>query len=80
MIDYGFTPQEKERYCVWPGQACSYTVGQLRIVELRETAKAVLGAKFSIKEFHNVVLRGGSLPLDVLAQEVAAWVAATQAK
>jgi uncharacterized protein (DUF885 family) len=79
-IGYGFTPTEAERYCVWPGQACSYMVGQLRILELRENAKTALGAKFSIKEFHNVVLRGGSLPLDVLAQEVAAWVAATQAK
>ena len=76
VIDYGFTPQETERYIVWPGQACSYMIGQLRILELREQAKAALGAKFSIKEFHNVVLRGGTLPLAVLAQEVDAWVAA----
>jgi len=80
VIDYGFTPQEAERYIVWPGQATSYMVGQLRILELREQAKAALGAKFSIKEFHNVVLRGGSLPLAVLAQEIDAWVAATKAK
>ena len=80
VIDYGFTPTEAERYCVWPGQACSYMVGQLRIMEIRENAKAALGTKFSIKEFHNVVLRGGMLPLDVLAQEVAAWIAATQVK
>ena len=79
VIDYGFTPQETERYIVWPGQACSYMIGQLRILELREQAKAALGAKCSIKEFHNVVLRGGSLPLDVLAQEVDAWVAARKA-
>lgn len=79
-IDYGFTAQEAERYIVWPGQACSYMIGQLRILELREKARAALGAKFSIKEFHNVVLRGGSLPLDVLAQEIDAWVAAMQAK
>ncbi len=75
-IDYGFTPQEIERYIVWPGQACSYMIGQLRILELREKAKAALGAKFSIKEFHNLVLRGGSMPLDVLAQEVDNWIAA----
>ncbi len=63
-----------------PGQACSYMIGQLRILELREKAKAALGPRFSIKEFHNLVLRGGSMPLDVLAQEVDAWVAASQAK
>lgn len=80
VIDYGFTPQETERYIVWPGQACSYMIGQLRILELREKAKVALGAKFSIKEFHNLILRGGSMPLDVLAQEVDAWVAVTQAR
>ena len=80
VIDYGFTPTEAERYIVWPGQACSYMVGQLSILAMREKAKAALGDKFSIKEFHNVVLRGGSLPLDVLAGEVDAWVAATKGK
>jgi uncharacterized protein (DUF885 family) len=79
VIDFGFTPQETERYIVWPGQACSYMIGQLRILELREQARAALGAKFSIKEFHNVILRGGTLPLAVLAQEVDAWVATTKA-
>jgi len=54
-------------------------IGQLRILELREKAKAALGAKFSIKEFHNVVQRGGSMPLAVLAQEVDAWVEARKA-
>jgi len=76
VIDYGFTPTETERYIVWPGQACSYMIGQLRILELREKAKLALGAKFSIKEFHNLVLRGGSMPLDVLATEVDHWIAA----
>lgn len=75
VIDYGFTPAETERYIVWPGQACSYMIGQLRILELREKAKAALGPKFSIKEFHNLVLRGGSMPLDVLATEVDHWIA-----
>ncbi len=79
VIDYGFTPQETERYIVWPGQACSYMIGQLRILELREKARAGLGPKFSIKEFHNLVLRGGSMPLEVLAQEVDRWIAATKA-
>ena len=76
VIDYGFTPQETERYIVWPGQACSYMIGQLRILELRQRAKNALGAKFSIKGFHNVVLRGGSMPLEVLAKEVDSWVTA----
>ena len=76
VIDFGFTPQETERYIVWPGQACSYMIGQLRILELREKAKAALGPKFSIKEFHNLVLRGGSMPLEVLAEEVDHWIAA----
>ena len=76
VIDYGFTAQETERYIVWPGQACSYMIGQRRILELREKAKTALGAKFSIKEFHNLVLRGGSMPLEVLAQEVDQWIAA----
>jgi uncharacterized protein (DUF885 family) len=75
-IDYGIAPQEVERYVVWPGQACSYMIGQLRIVELREKARAALGPKFSIQQFHNVVLRTGTVPLEVLAQEVDAWIAA----
>ena len=75
VIDYGFTPAETERYIVWPGQACSYMIGQLRILELREKAQAALGPKFSIKEFHNLILRGGTMPLDVLATEVDHWIA-----
>jgi uncharacterized protein (DUF885 family) len=74
-IDYGITPQEVERYIVWPGQACAYMIGQLRIVELREKARAALGDRFSIKAFHNLVLETGSVPLEVLGQEVDAWIA-----
>jgi len=80
VIDYGFTPTETERYIVWPGQACSYMVGQLSILAMRDKAKAALGPKFSIKEFHNLVLSGGSMPLKVLAGEVDAWVAAGKAQ
>jgi uncharacterized protein (DUF885 family) len=80
VIDYGFTPTETERYIVWPGQACSYMIGQLRILELREKAKAELGAKFSIKEFHNLVLGGGSMPLEVLSQETDRWIAEVKAR
>jgi uncharacterized protein (DUF885 family) len=55
---------------VLPGQACSYLIGKLRILELRDKAKKKLGAKFDIKEFHNTILRPGCVPLDVLEQEV----------
>ena len=73
-IDYGISAREVERYVVWPGQACSYMIGQLRIVELREQSRAALGNRFSIQQFHNVVLKAGNVPLDVLAQLVEAWV------
>jgi uncharacterized protein (DUF885 family) len=78
VIDYGFTSAETERYIVTPGQACSYIIGQLKILELRDRARQALGTKFSIREFHDVVQRGGSMPLDVLAQEIDAWVAASR--
>lgn len=77
-IDYGISAQEVERYVAWPGQACSYMIGQLRIVELRERARAAIGPKFSIKAFHNLVLRTGDVPLEVLAREVEAWIAASR--
>ncbi|MES2758924.1 MAG: DUF885 domain-containing protein [Pseudomonadota bacterium] len=78
-IDYGIGAQEVERYVVWPGQACSYMIGMLRIVELREHARKALGPKFSLPAFHDVVLKTGSVPLEVLAQVIDQWIAA-QAK
>jgi uncharacterized protein (DUF885 family) len=69
-IDYGMPVAEVERYVVMPGQACSYMVGQLRILALRDRMKAALGDRFSLREFHNVVLRTGTVPLDVLEQVV----------
>jgi len=75
-IDYGIPVSEVERYVVFAGQACSYKVGQLKIIELRAKARAALGDKFSIKEFHNVVLQSGNMPLAVLEQVLDAWVAA----
>lgn len=78
-IDYGITPAEVERYIAWPGQACSYMLGQLRILEIRERAKAELGARFSIKDFHDIVLGGGTMPLAVLEQRVDAWSVARHA-
>ena len=57
---------EIERYIVWPGQATSYMIGRIKIMELRERARAELGNRFNIKDFHSVVLMNGILPLTVL--------------
>ena len=70
--------KEVERYINNPGQATSYMIGQIRIMELREKAKAELGDRFDIREFHNVVLANGAMPLDVLEAEVNAWIARTK--
>ncbi len=77
-IDYGISASEVERYVVWPGQACSYKIGMLKILELRAKTKEALGDKFSLKEFHNVVLRAGNVPLAVLEQVVDDYIAATR--
>ena len=69
-IDYGIEASEIERYVVYAGQACSYMIGQLKLVELRERAKQALGDRFSLRDYHNVVLTAGVVPLDILAREV----------
>ena len=65
---------EADRYVAWPGQALSYKMGQLEIRKLREKAKAKLGAKFNIKDFHDEVLNGGALPLTILDARVNKWI------
>lgn len=66
---------EIDRYFVLPGQACSYKIGHFKIKELRELAKQELGSKFDIRQFHNVVLENGCLPLEVLEEMVKAYIA-----
>ena len=65
-----------ERYIVMPGQATAYMVGMIKMLELRELAKTELGERFDIREFHNVVLQNGAVPLDVLEQLVRDYIAA----
>ena len=75
-IDYGIEASEVERYVVYPGQACAYMLGQLKWIELRDKARAALGARFSFKEYHNAVLSIGTLPLPLLDREVTAYIQA----
>jgi uncharacterized protein (DUF885 family) len=70
---------EVERYIAIPGQALAYKLGQLTISRLRDEAKAKLGPKFDIREFHAQVLNTGALPLQVLEEKIDRWVAAKQA-
>lgn len=66
---------EIERYCVWPGQACSYMVGRQAINRMRDSARQALGQNFDLKAFHDTVLTNGSTPLSVTEQLVTQWVA-----
>lgn len=78
-IDYGIEASEIERYVVYPGQACSYMIGQLKYIELRERARAALGPRFSMREYHNVVLRTGSVPMELMERRIDAYIASTKA-
>ena len=72
-VAYGIAQSEVDRYVVNPGQACSYKIGQMKILELREEAKKAMGAKFSLKGFHSVALGNGRLPLTLLERVVREW-------
>lgn len=68
--------REVERYCVQPGQACSYTLGQQVFLRSRAEARAKLGPRFDLRSFHDAALLAGAMPLDVLQQHLAGWAAA----
>jgi uncharacterized protein (DUF885 family) len=69
---------EVDRYISWPAQALSYKMGQLKIMELRKNAEQRLGPKFDVRDFHEAVLRNGSLPLELLDQQVGKYVSSGQ--
>ena len=66
---------EVQRYLVNPGQATAYMIGKLEIVRLRDKARAALGQDFDLRQFHNVVLTTGVVPLPLLEQRIDAWIA-----
>ena len=80
MDTQGYSESESrratERYMAWPAQALAYKIGSLKIQELRERAKAKLGARFSLKDYHDQVLSDGALPLHLLEAKIDNWIAA----
>lgn len=79
-IDEPEVQEETDRYMAWPAQALGYKVGQLEIIKLRQYSKDQLGAKFDIRTFHDEVLSGGALPLDVLSTRIHNWVGQQKAQ
>jgi uncharacterized protein (DUF885 family) len=78
MVDHAGEPaaaaeREIDRYCVYPGQACSFMVGRNEIRAARERARGRLGKRFDERGFHDLVLRSGPVPLDVLKAAVERW-------
>ncbi len=74
-IDETNIQAETDRYIAWPGQALGYKMGQMKILELRAKAEKALGPKFKLKDFHDVVLGNGALPMDTLEAQIDAWIA-----
>jgi uncharacterized protein (DUF885 family) len=73
-INDALAQTEADRYIAWPGQALAYKMGQLTILKLRDEAKRQLGEKFNMKAFHDEILNGGAMPLDLLQERVQAWI------
>ena len=74
-VDEPTIQSETDRYIAWPAQALSYKLGQLKFRELRERARKELGAKFDIRTFHDEMINGGTLPLDLLEARTDKWIA-----
>ncbi len=79
-VDEPTIQTETDRYISWPAQALSYKLGQLKIRELRSRAQQELGSKFDIRAFHDEILNGGTLPLDLLEARTDKWIAQQKAK
>jgi len=79
-VDEPTIQSETDRYIAWPAQALSYKLGQLKIRELRERARKELGSKFDIRKFHDEMLDGGTLPLDLLEARTDKWIAQQTSK
>ena len=79
-VDEPTIQSETDRYIAWPAQALSYKLGQLKIRELRDRAQKELGSKFDIRTFHDEMLDGGTLPLDLLEASTDKWIAEQKAK
>ncbi len=79
-VDEPTIQTETDRYISWPAQALSYKLGQLKIRELRDRAQKELGPKFDIRKFHDEILDGGSLPLDLLEDRTDKWIAEQKGK
>jgi uncharacterized protein (DUF885 family) len=79
-IDEAEVQSETDRYMAWPAQALGYKIGQLEILKLRQYSKEQLGDKFDLRAFHDQVLSGGALPMDVLSTRVHEWVGQQKAQ
>jgi uncharacterized protein (DUF885 family) len=80
LIDEPDVQEETDRYMAWPAQALGYKIGQLEILKMRAYAKDQLGDRFDLRAFHDRVLTGGALPMDVLSDRIHEWVGQEKAK